>query len=171
MNQNNQNNQISKIIDGLYVGNYNAALDPNIITSHNIHTIVNCTKKKDRINMNVDYLQIPLDDPPSNGDIEYVNINFIPIVTFISNAINSGKNVLVHCIMGAQRSAAIAAIYLMVKFKVNYMVAVQFIKSRRPICFFGNINYINSLVFIQNHIKGNYYASVDYAPMSYNFSN
>jgi len=146
-------NQINKIIDGLYIGNYNAALDPNIITSYNIQTIVNCTKKKNRINMNVDYLQVPIDDPPSIADTEYVNSNFVPIVTFISNSINNGKNVLVHCIMGAQRSPTIVAIYLMVKFGVNYQVAIQFIKSKRPICFFGNINYINSLVFIQNQIN------------------
>ena len=145
--------QINKIINGLYIGNYNAAIDQNVLGEYNINVIINCTKKNERTNMNIDYLQVPLDDPPCVVDVGYVNSNFMPIITFISNAINNKKNVLVHCVAGAQRSAAIVAIYLMVIYKVNYMVAVQFIKTKRPICFLGNVNYIDSLIFVQNQIN------------------
>ena len=44
--------QIDHIIDGLFIGNYESALDNNTITSHNIGAIVNCTKKKDKIDQN-----------------------------------------------------------------------------------------------------------------------
>ncbi len=143
-------NKIDKIINNLYIGNYDAALDQNIIESYNIHTIINCTKKSNRTNLNVEYLQIPIDDPPYDNDINYVNTNFLFIVDFITNKINSGKNVLVHCVMGSQRSAAIVAIYLMIRYKSNHSHAIQYIKSRRPICFFGKINYMESLIYIQN---------------------
>lgn len=142
-------NKIDKVIDNLYIGNYDGALDKNIILSHGIKTIVNCTKRKDKINMNVNYLQIPIDDPPYMNDINYVNKNFVDIVNFISNARNYG-NVLVHCVAGSQRSATIVAIFLMVKFKLNYKDAIQFMKSKRPICFFGNVNYMDSLIHTQN---------------------
>lgn len=146
-------NEIDKIIDGLYVGTYNAALDENTISSYGIQTIINCTKKQEKINLNVDYLQIPIDDPPYITDINYVNSNFIQIINFISNAINNGKNVLIHCIKGSQRSAAIATIYIMIKFDLDYVNAIQFIKTKRPICFFGNVNYMNSLIYIQNQLN------------------
>ena len=146
-------NQIDKIIDGLYISTYDVALNQNIITSHNIQTIVNCTKKKNKINMDITYLQVPIDDPPYVTDIDYVNTNFIEIINFIYNEINNGKNVLIHCVKGSQRSATIVAIYLMVKFGLNYINAVKFIKSKRPICFFGNVNYLNSLIYVQNQIN------------------
>ena len=146
-------NQIDKITDNSYISTYDAALNQNVILSHNIQTIINCTKKKNKINMNINYLQVPIDDPPYITDIEYVNTNFIEIINFIYNEINNGKNVLVHCVKGSQRSATIVAIYLMVKFGLNYENAIKFIKSKRSICFFGNVNYLNSLVYVQNQIN------------------
>ena len=145
-------NKINKIIDNLYIGNYSGALDKDIIMQYNINTIVNCTKKKDKINMDVDYLQIPIDDPPYTNDIAYVNTNFIEIINFILNAMKNG-NVLVHCVMGSQRSAVIVSIVLMMRFGLNYENAIKFVKSKRSICFFGKVNYLESLVYVQNQIN------------------
>jgi protein-tyrosine phosphatase len=154
-------NEIDEIIPGLYVGTYNAALDKDIILSNNIQTIINCTKKQDKIDLDIDYLQIPIDDPPYITDINYINTNFIHIVTLINNSINKRKNVLIHCMKGSQRSAVIATIFIMIKFGLNYMNAIQFIKLKRPICFFGSVNYLNSLLYIQNQIDmfNRYYGS------------
>lgn len=143
-------NQINKIVDGLYITNYQSALDENAITSNNIKTIINCTKKNERVNLNVNYLQVPIDDPPSNEDIQFVNSNFVYVVKYINNSISNGKNVLVHCIMGSQRSATIIAIYLMVKYKMKPPEAINYMKSKRPICFFGGVNYKDSLAYVNN---------------------
>jgi len=143
-------NKIDKIIDNLYIGNYDAALDKSIIDRYNIQAIVNCTKNTNRINSDIDYLQVPIDDPPYDKDINYVNSNFIYITNFIYDKIKSGKNVLVHCVMGVQRSATIVAIYLMRGFNQNYTNTIKYIKTKRPICFFGKVNYLNSLIYVQN---------------------
>jgi protein-tyrosine phosphatase len=145
-------NKIDKIIDNLYIGNYDSALDQNIIESYKIDVIINCTKKTNRTILQVEYLQIPIDDPPSDSDINYVNSNFIFITDYIYDKIKSGKNVLVHCVMGSQRSAAIVAIYLMRGFNQNYKNTIQYMKSKRPICFFGKVNYLDSLIYAQNQL-------------------
>jgi len=141
-------NQINKIVEGLYITNYQSALNVQNIQFNNIHTIINCTKKNDRVNLNVNYLQVPIDDPPSFEDIQFVNNNFMKITRYIDNSISSGKNVLVHCVMGSQRSATIIALYLMTKYGMGYNDAIGYIKSKRPICFFGKVNYLESLVYV-----------------------
>jgi protein-tyrosine phosphatase len=53
----------------------------------------------------------------------------------------NNKPVLVHCKNGMQRSCGVVACYLI---KYNYMTpidAIQFIRYKRPIAFFGNVNF------------------------------
>lgn len=144
--------KIDKIFDGLYIGNHYDALDQDTIDRYEIKTVINCTKKDERINMAIDYLQIPLDDPPTEKDTLLLNKTFYPSVLFIDNSINSGKNVLVHCKIGSQRAATIIAMYLMIKHSTNYDDAISFIQSVRPIAFFGTIVYLESLKFVQNKV-------------------
>jgi len=145
--------KIAKIIDGLYIGSHHAALDPTVITLYNIRTIVNCTKRNGNPPEGMNYLQVTIDDPPSQEDIVYLNYHYMNIVKFIESSIANGNNVLVHCMLGFQRSAAIIAIYLMVKFNIDYKKAIEFIKNKKSICFLGQVNYINSLVYVQNQIN------------------
>ena len=144
---------INKIIDNLYVGNYNAAINNDIIKNLNISTIINCSKREERTTLNVNYLQIPIDDPPSQNDIYYINNNFFPITKFINDSINFNKSVLIHCKNGCQRSPTIACIYLMVKYDIDYKNAINFIKSKRKESFFGNINYSHSIIFVQSRLN------------------
>jgi uncharacterized protein (TIGR02452 family) len=145
--------KIDKIIDGLYIGNHYAALDQEVINTYNIKTVINCTKKDERINMTINYLQIPLDDPPTDQDIQLLNKTFYPSILFIDNSIKSGNNVLVHCKIGSQRSATVVAIYLMVKYSTNYEDAINFVQSIRPIAFFGTIAYLDTLKFVQDKLN------------------
>ncbi len=145
--------KIDKIIDSLFIGNHYAALDQEVIDTHNIRTIINCTDKDERINMNINYLQIPLNDPPSEKDIQYLNKMFYPSVLFIDNSIKNGNNVLVHCKIGSQRAATIVAMYLMVKYNTTSQEAINFIKNIRPICFFDEFGYIESLKFVENKLN------------------
>lgn len=143
-------NQVNKIIEGLFITNYSSALDPNNIMENNIQTVINCTKTNDKVNLNIDYLQIPIDDPPSYSDIQFLNTNFMDIFLFIDKSLFNRRNVLVHCVMGSQRSATVIAIYLMVKFGLKYPDAIAYIKEKRPICFWGKVNYLESLKHIEN---------------------
>jgi protein-tyrosine phosphatase len=141
---------INLVVPGLYIGNYTSALDSELIKKLNINTIINCTTKNNKLD-DVVYLQIPINDPPEQKDIEYVNNNYQNIVEFIDKQLAFGS-VLIHCVMGSQRSAAITAIYLMSKYGLYYNYAIMFLKSKRSICFFGNVNYFKSLTYVQNEL-------------------
>ncbi|EYB98809.1 hypothetical protein Y032_0128g1454 [Ancylostoma ceylanicum] len=56
-------------------------------------------------------------------------------LAFITNAVQSGGNILVHCEVGASRSVTMVAAYIMQKFKFPADKAVEFIKKSRPIAF------------------------------------
>lgn len=142
---------INEIIRGLYISTYNAAIDYETINNLNIKTIINCTPKNTKLN-NISYLQIPINDPPSQNDIDYVNANYLFISQLIDNQLANG-NVLVHCVNGSQRSATIITIYLMVKYGLTYQNAITYVKSKRSICFFGNVNYMKSLMYVQNQLN------------------
>jgi len=144
---------IDKIIDNLYIGNYEAAMDPEIIMKHKIQLIVNCTKKLEKISDYMEYINIPIDDPPQESDILFINQNFYVFVPAINKAIDLGKNVLVHCNMGSQRAPTIVAIYMMVKFGLDYQSVITFLQAKRPIAFFGKVNYLESLVFVQKQVE------------------
>ncbi|VDM85139.1 unnamed protein product [Strongylus vulgaris] len=53
----------------------------------------------------------------------------------ISNAIQSGGNVLVHCEVGVSRSVTVVAAYVMQKYKFSPEKALEFIKKSRPIAY------------------------------------
>ena len=144
---------IDKILDNLYIGNCGAAFDPDIIIKYKIMTIVNCTINNRKISNNIEYLHIPINDPPQDEDIHCVNSNFYLFVPFISNAIDEGKNVLVHSDMGYQRAPIIVAIYMMVKFGFSCQDVITFVKVKRPLSLNDNINYLQSLIFVQNQME------------------
>src|SRR5690606_8788462 len=103
--------------------------------------------------INRQYISIPLNDPPTNSDNKYVVKNFNKIFMAIENFINNGKNVLIFCKMGSQRSATIVSIYLMIKYKMNFNAVYNFLKAKQPMVFFGNDNYLDSIKYIENIIN------------------
>jgi protein-tyrosine phosphatase len=67
--------------------------------------------------------------------------------------VSNKKPVLVHCHAGMQRSCAVVACYLI---KYNYMEptsAIQFIRFKRPIAFFGQVNFQSAidLFYLENN--------------------
>lgn len=64
---------------------------------------------------------------------------------FIRDHLGQRRNVLVHCAMGRQRSAAIVAAYLMRERGMRVDDAVAFVRARRPEAFFGGVNFRPSL--------------------------
>ena len=63
--------------------------------------------------------------------------------------------VLVHCSQGIQRSCAVVACYL-VKYKnMDVLESINFIKQKRPIAFFGAINFLDTInIFARNARTG-----------------
>ena len=139
---------MNNIVDHIFIGDLRSASDNDLLKINKIDIIINCTNKQ----TNADF-HIPINDPPTESDIDYLNSNFTDIVMFIEKCVREQKNVLIHCIAGSQRSPTIVAIYLMCKYKIHYSNACKLIQQKRPICFFGNVNYIKSLSYIQDKLN------------------
>jgi rhodanese-related sulfurtransferase len=161
---------ISSILDGLYIGNYNSSLDEHILKTFNIHVIVNCTENKEKINKkdlnmkcsnkntiknlilcdcfacrDIVYHQIHMSDSYEINNLQFLSEKYINIIDTIDKHVQNNKNILIYCDHGAQRSPAIAALYLILKYNVCVQSAIMFIKNNRQLAFFGKVNYLNTL--------------------------
>jgi len=121
---------IDKIIDYLYLGNEDAAINKQILQEKDISRIViagSFLEKKFPGEM--EYLELDVNDATSDDIKKY----FIPAYQFIDKARKEGKTILVHCAAGVSRSAAIVTSYLMIANKWGFEQAYQFVKNKRSI--------------------------------------
>jgi protein-tyrosine phosphatase len=108
----------SLILKGLYIGNYRAAENKSFFKSKNIKAVLNCTKLKDIENHMVsdecEYMRIPVDDSLKKQDIDLMYKLLPSAVEYINKHVTIEKNnILVHCVMGRQRSVCCVIAYLM----------------------------------------------------------
>jgi len=141
----------TKILPKLYLGNFQAAKDPDFFKDKKIKAVLNCTKdipnhfacKKD-----IEYMRIPVDDSLKETDIKKM-YNFLPvIVEFIHKHIAlQGNNIFVHCYAGRQRSAISVSAYLVAKLGMTPAEACKFVMDKRKEAFhFGlSLNFEDSL--------------------------
>ena len=141
----------TKILPKLYLGNFQAAKDPDFFKDKKIKAVLNCTKdipnhfacKKD-----IEYMRIPVDDSLKETDIKKM-YNFLPvIVEFIHKHVNlQGNNIFVHCYAGRQRSAISVSAYLVAKLGMTPAEACKFVMDKRKEAFhFGlSLNFEDSL--------------------------
>lgn len=119
---------ISKIIDGLYLGDIRCASNLKILKLHKIKYILNVT---DDIPFffknNFEYARIPIKDKPEVD----VSVFFNHSSSYIENRIRDG-NIFIHCYAGISRSSSIVIAYLIIKKKYSYKDAYNLVKSKRP---------------------------------------
>jgi protein-tyrosine phosphatase len=63
------------------------------------------------------------------------------ILERMNEYIRKNEPVLVHCYAGMQRSCAVVACYLIKYYGVTPSVAMDHIKKNRPVAFFGEANF------------------------------
>jgi len=143
----------NKIMDRLYLGNFQCAKDRDFFKSKKIKAVLNCTKDRDLPNTfahmrDIEYMRIPVDDSLREKDFELM-VQYMPcIVEFIAKHVDIAKqNILVHCYAGRQRSCIAVATYLVAKHKMTPHEACRYIVERRPEAFhFGeSLNFDSSL--------------------------
>lgn len=141
----------TKIISKLYLGNFQAAKDPDFFKEKKIKAVLNCTKdipnhfacKKD-----IEYMRIPVDDSLRETDFKKMYEFFPAIVEFIhKHVVLQKNNILVHCYAGRQRSAISVAAYLVAKMGMTPADACKYIMDKRKEAFhFGlSLNFEDSL--------------------------
>jgi rhodanese-related sulfurtransferase len=147
---------VDEIIPGLWLGNEAVSQSEEFVRSHNIGMIVNATKNvHSKFLGKVHYIRVPVDDPgilgrvqQDNEDVKIMKEVLPYVLTRIALFRKHGKPVLIHCHAGAQRSAIIAAAYLLHRgYAKSSDEAIHKIIQKRSIAFFGgdSVNFAKAL--------------------------
>lgn len=78
--------------------------------------------------LSVSYLKLALDDDP----LEELEPGIEAALPFITQHIQAGERVLVHCKMGQSRSVAVVLAYLMFSLGCGYDRALTLVRRARP---------------------------------------
>ena len=106
--------------------------------------VINCTKDLPMVYTKGGGTRLYVDDSPSS---EATMSASLPImVRYIEEHVNEGKDVVVHCFAGQQRSATVVAAYVMHITGWTPERTVEYIKSKKPDAFAGGVHFIDSLL-------------------------
>ena len=138
-----------EILPHLFLGDANDAMN----VSTDVTLVINCTKNiefyqnkeieneehKTRFN-----IRIPVDDD-GNETQEIYKYWTQELFDKIVEHISIGNNVLIHCQMGRQRSAATVAAYIMKAINWPLKKTIEYVKNKKRDAFFPEINFIKAL--------------------------
>ncbi len=131
-----------EIIDYLFLGNSRS------LEYSKFDVIVNCTKENEvyfPIHYNPLCIRISVKDEPSEYKKLLNILDETNVLEEIDISIKNKKRVLVHCFMGQQRSCAVVACYLIKYHNLTPIQSIEFIKSKRPMAFFGSVNFLQAI--------------------------
>jgi hypothetical protein len=117
-----------KILDGLYLGAFHQAkeaaqpLIPDTV-------FINCTKDLPMLGAGV---RVFVDDQGRDVDMKDMAEQLPPVVGLIHEQRNAGKNVVVHCLAGQQRSPTVVCAYLMRHCGFSLDGAYRYVLSVKP---------------------------------------
>lgn len=122
------------IVPNIYLGNLNCANDIDFLKNNNIYAIVNCTENEPFNDYFLDKptFRLCINDSKEEDNINNFKKNIIEAIEFIDNNVKEGKTVYIHCYWGLMRSATVTAGYLIMKYKLDYISAINLIKEQRP---------------------------------------
>ena len=120
------------IIDNIYLGSAFNASHYDTLQKLNIGLIINMTHEISNYYENyITYKKYGIYDDNKHHITKYLNDTYKDIINFKIEHPN--KNILIHCFMGASRSATIITYYLYRKYKYSINDAIIFIKNKRDV--------------------------------------
>ena len=145
------NSNFNEIIDRLFIGNSRSTEE------YEFDLVVNCTKD---IPFPTTYsphcVRIAIYDDPYESESMIRQITETGVLEQIHHHITNKKTVLVHCLMGMQRSCALVACYLIRYKSLDIESAIHLIRSKRPVAFLGHVNLWNAIdAFYKNTDRWN----------------
>lgn len=120
-----------EIVPQVWVGSRRDAHDPAFMRRGNIRHVINCTRDVSFRFPRLNGFRIPVDDDFSENETMARNL---PIaVAAIESAVAFGnEGVLVHCVAGMQRSAAVVAALLMKRYRWTPAQAMAHMQAVKP---------------------------------------
>jgi protein-tyrosine phosphatase len=117
-------NPIDKITDNIYLGDFRAADDSEILKINGITHVINCAKDMPEVfPEHFKYLSLHLRDIVGEDLTEAISLS----LEFIRNA----ERVFIHCKQGVSRSASIVIAYLIKYKKMSYDSALSLLQMIR----------------------------------------
>jgi len=133
------------IIDNIYLGSAFNASNYNLLKKLNIGFVINMTYEISNYYENeIKYKKYGLYDNNKQNITDYLELAYIEIIKFQQE--NPNKNILIHCFMGASRSASVLSYYLYKKYNYTINDAIIYIKNKRDI--------VNPTVLFYNELCG-----------------
>ena len=116
--------------------------------------VVNCTKDIPFLAPHLNNIRIAVDDIPEHNAPMLAAWTQTDTLQIIQSHLNCRRNVLVHCHMGRQRSAATIAALLMKEQSMTRDEAIMHIKSKKREAFFPNVNFEEALRMFGDSLRG-----------------
>jgi hypothetical protein len=142
-----------EILPNLWLGNRGASQDTQWLRSHGIVTIFNCTKDIPFAPGTPHMYRVPVDDNLQDEEIRNLELWAWEITYKLMKEYKAGHPILVHCHAGMQRSAAVMAMFLIAQYRCTTEEAIAYIKSRRPIAFYGNANFYRAIKNFERYLS------------------
>jgi len=120
------------IVPSLFLGSSFNAYDIYFLRKKRINVIINVTDEITNFYETDDsftYYRFPIRD----NNLDEINTILNESYNVIDHHLKNGDKILVHCYMGASRSASVVLYYMMKKYKISYRKALQIVKTLRPV--------------------------------------
>ncbi|XP_021495405.1 dual specificity protein phosphatase 15 isoform X1 [Meriones unguiculatus] len=122
-------NGMTKVLPGLYLGNFIDAKDPDQLGRNKITHIISIHESPQTLLQDITYLRISVADTPEVP----IKKHFKECINFIHCCRLNGGNCLVHCFAGISRSTTIVIAYVMTVTGLGWREVLEAIKATRPI--------------------------------------
>lgn len=146
------------ILPGLWLGNAQASQDDTFLRQNNISVVFNCTKDLPFHSTIQRRYRVPVHDNLETEEIRNLELWAFEIVMKIQQEHSAGRQILVHCAAGMQRSAACVALFLMATKGLRREDAIAYIKSKRSIAFYPKANFGPALEGFEKTLQQLYFA-------------
>ena len=135
-----------EIVPGIWLGNRRAAVNDKWLAEKNITVVFNASKDLPFSTTIKKQYRIPVDDNLQPEEIRNMTLWSHEIIYNLLKEHNAGNTILVHCAAGMQRSAAIIAMFLIVKKGMSWNQAIHYIQDIRSIAFRPSPNFKDSII-------------------------
>ena len=137
-----------EIIPRLYLATYNQARISDLPCF-----VVNCTKDFPMVRH--EGVRVAVDDDGNAESMQIMLAGILEVLPVMHQNITSGKNVVVHCLAGQQRSPTMVCAYLIWKGGHSLESAIRILREKRKEAFFWSINFREPLEAFATKLRNN----------------